>query len=166
MRPPELTSPLTATFHPLSNIAPFLSMSALVTTVLLSVSVRLVLQLPRVSDTMWYLFFCLAYFTQHNTLKFRPCCRRWKDFLPSMAEQYSMIYMCVRVYMYMHHTSLSIHVSMDTNHLHILAIVSKAAMNMGWGWGWGCRCHFKLVFRFLPFNAQKQDCWIILQLYC
>ena len=67
---------------------------------------------------MVFVFHCLAYFTQHDSLQFQPCCHKRQEFLLSSAVQYSIVFF---------NPSTDRH----AGSFQPLAIVNSAAMNVG-----------------------------------
>ena len=70
--------------HPHFSSPP--SLYPLVPTNLFSIPVSLFL----FCYTLSFVFLCLTYFTKHNTLQFHPCCCKWQNFIPFVAEQHSI----------------------------------------------------------------------------
>ena len=76
---------------PYSYFAPPSSLSPLVTTSLFSISVSLFVFCYihslalffrfHIQVTTYGIFFCLIYFTEHNSLQIHPCCCRWQKFI-------------------------------------------------------------------------------------
>ena len=102
-------------------------------------------------DHIVFVFLCLAYFTQLNTLQVHLWCFKWQDFLLFCGRiifHYEYIYMYIFAWeIYIHTTSyLSIHLLLDTwtLSLWLLAIVNNATTNVK-----GCRSLFKLLMSFL-----------------
>ena len=80
-----------------------------------------IFQIPYKSDSIWYFFLFLVYFTSYDNLYLHPFCCRWHYFF-LMAEGYAIV--C------MHHL---MHSSADGHRgcLHVLAIVNSATMSIG-----------------------------------
>ena len=77
-------------------------------------------------------FLCMAYFTQHHTLKFHPCCYKGPYFVLSHCP---VVLHCTHNLFFIH-SSISGHLGC----FHISDIVNNAALNIG------CMYPLKLVF--------------------
>ena len=75
-----------SSFHHLSPLAILFSIS--MTLLCLGIFLHFfIFQVPHISEIIQLLvFFCLAYFTQHNTLQVHLCCHKWQYFILFIAE--------------------------------------------------------------------------------
>ena len=100
-------------------------------------------------DHVVFVFLCLAYFTQPNTLQVHLCCCKWQDFLLFCGRiifhcEYIYVSICLRNIHTQH--ILFIH-SSAVGYLdcfHALALVNNAITSVK-----GCRPLFKLLISFL-----------------